>query len=184
MKQLQNRNNNNELRSGRQESEVVTRPRTLAPRASLKEQSRELVANLDALFHRLLFARPGPAATEIDLSRLDIRALGLLRHRGSLTMSELSADLSVPVSTATHVIDRLVKKGLVVRVRSELDRRVVQVELSDAGNEMEKMHLKLRLAMAQDMLNPLTLEERETFLELMTKMSRLATLDNSKSSTL
>lgn len=150
-------------------------------RSSLREQSRELVSNLDTLFHRLLFSRITPAP-DIDLSRQDLRALDILRRRGSLTMTDFSADLGTPTSTATHAVDRLVKKGLVMRVRSEIDRRVVHVTLSDAGREMEKMHWKLRLAMAQDMLHPLTLDERETFLELMTKMSRLATLNNSKAS--
>lgn len=145
-------------------------------RLPLSEQARLLVTNLDTLFHRLLFAR-APKEPEVELSRQDIRALGALAHRGALTMTDFAAALDLPVSTATHIVDRLVRKNLATRTRSESDRRVVQVEVSEAGNRLERIHLAHRLAMARDMLKPLTPGEREIFLELMEKMSRLATLD-------
>ncbi len=39
-------------------------------------------------------------------------------------------------STATGIVDRLEEKGLVMRQRSVLDRRVVTVELTDAGKSL------------------------------------------------
>ncbi|MBV9265473.1 MAG: MarR family transcriptional regulator, partial [Acidobacteriaceae bacterium] len=147
-------------------------------RLPLGEQARVLVSNLDTLFHRLLFPR-APVEPEVELSRRDVRSLWTLAHRGALNMSDFAEALDLPVSTATHIVDRLVKKSLVIRRRSESDRRVVEVELSQAGNRLERTHLAYRLAMARDMLKPLTPGEREIFLELMEKMSRLATLDRS-----
>ena len=44
-----------------------------------------------------------------------------------MMMSNLAESLGVPLSTATHTVDRLVAKGLVERNRSEEDRRVVEV---------------------------------------------------------
>lgn len=93
-------------------------------------------------------------------------------------MSDFAAALDVPVSTATHTADRLAKKGLITRVRPENDRRVVQVEISSAGSAVNRATHENRLAMARDMLAPLTTGEREIFLELMAKISDLAKRDN------
>jgi DNA-binding MarR family transcriptional regulator len=49
---------------------------------------------------------------------------------------DLAAALSVTPPTATRMCDRLVAKGLVVRDRSEADRRAVTVSLSEAGQDL------------------------------------------------
>lgn len=89
-------------------------------------------------------------------------------------MSDLAAALGVPLSTATHTIDRLVEKELVVRSRSEQDRRVVQVEMSDRGKALQTTLRSKQQAMARSWLAPLSPGEREKFLELMAKISARA----------
>jgi DNA-binding MarR family transcriptional regulator len=79
--------------------------------------------------------------------------------------------LGIPLSTAAHTIDRLVHKGLVMRVRSDEDRRIVQVEMSESG---KKLHAALRAkhqAMALSWLEPLSPNGRETFLNMMAKIA-------------
>jgi hypothetical protein len=80
--------------------------------------------------------------------------------------------LGVPLSTATHTIDRLVGKGLVIRVRSEQDRRVVQVEMSEVGKAFQTALRARHQAMARSWLTPLSPAERETFLNLMAKITQ------------
>ena len=92
----------------------------------------------------------------------------------SMMMSSLAEALVVPLSTATHTVDRLVAKGLVLRVRSEEDRRVVQVEMSDYGRKLQESFRDKRKLMACSWLEPLSSGEREIFLELMSKITRLA----------
>jgi len=60
---------------------------------------------------------------------------GLAEH-GQLSNTELSTVAGVAQSTATKMLDRLVEIGLVHRVRSELDRRVVLLELTPRGSEL------------------------------------------------
>ena len=87
-------------------------------------------------------------------------------------MSDLASILDVPLSTATHTVDRLVSKDLVVRGRPAENRRIVQVALSKRGLEMHRSFMECRLAMGRDMLEALSPGEREIFLELMAKMTR------------
>ena len=70
------------------------------------------------------------------LTPADIRALiniGRLRRE---RMSNLAKNLGLTVGTLTSTVDRLVKKGYVLRYRSEEDRRIVEVCLSPKGEEL------------------------------------------------
>jgi DNA-binding MarR family transcriptional regulator len=133
---------------------------------------------LDTLFRRLMLPRrTGDDALEI--SREEIRALVILDSGGPessrrVMMSNLAESLGVPLSTATHTVDRLVAKGLVVRNRSEADRRVVEVEMSDYGRRLQQEFREKRKLMACSWLEPLASREREIFLNLMSKITLLA----------
>lgn len=51
-------------------------------------------------------------------------------------LKDLAATLRIDVSTASKVVEELVKKGLVKREPSRLDRRSVQINLSDEGKRI------------------------------------------------
>ena len=55
---------------------------------------------------------------------------------GPMPQSKLAQTILVKPSTITGIIDRLEQKGLVVRERSERDRRIVNINITDAGNEL------------------------------------------------
>ena len=60
----------------------------------------------------------------------------------SKNMSTVAKTMSVTVGTLTIAINHLVKKGYVERTRSEEDRRVVLVSLSEKG-EKAYLHHKI-----------------------------------------
>jgi MarR family transcriptional regulator, lower aerobic nicotinate degradation pathway regulator len=101
-----------------------------------RTKSRELtpvdgLAQLSFLVHGLLEAR----VSERELSMIQARLLGVLRDRRP-TMQELARLLSLDKSSVTGLVDRAEARGLVVRVPSESDRRVVRVSLTDAGRTL------------------------------------------------
>jgi DNA-binding MarR family transcriptional regulator len=55
------------------------------------------------------------------------------RRGGPVVMSRLSERLKVTSSNLTGVVDRLERKGLVKRFRSQEDRRVQHIEMTPAG---------------------------------------------------
>jgi DNA-binding MarR family transcriptional regulator len=61
------------------------------------------------------------------------RALVVIASRGPQRAADLAGLLGVTPSTASRMIERLVRKRLVRRVRSKDDRRAVRVHLSEAG---------------------------------------------------
>jgi MarR family transcriptional regulator, organic hydroperoxide resistance regulator len=159
--------------------EILQKRTTATPRPeALDRQSSELLGYLDSLFRKLMLPRrsaeESPDEPSLEISREEIRALIILDSGQRIIMSNLAEALGVPLSTATHTVDRLVAKALVVRNRSEKDRRVVQVEMSDYGRKLQASHTEKRRFMARSWLEPLTSTEREIFLKLMDKITLLA----------
>ena len=70
------------------------------------------------------------------LSLVHLNLLMLLRFNGPLTMSRLAELLDVSVASATGIVDRMEKKGVIERRRSDEDRRVVQVYVTDKGEQV------------------------------------------------
>jgi DNA-binding MarR family transcriptional regulator len=141
--------------------------------AAIEYHARRLVMRLDALFPRL-FQKYQKEEWESVLSHQEMRAIAVLKSIGCSIMSDFADAMGAPLSTASHMIERLVKKGMVERLRTEKDRRVVHVELSAEGKKRERLFLDQRLAMAREMLAPLSPGEREIFMELLGKMIQSA----------
>ena len=89
-------------------------------------------------------------------------------------------------SNATQMIDRLQGEGLVSRVRNPDDRRSVLVELTDAGSQRLHEGQACLESMAKDLLEPLTLAERENIIVVFERVlalleSQATLLDDSNS---
>lgn len=63
-------------------------------------------------------------------------ALKTVSQNGNLSLGELSKKMYLHPSTITGVVDRLEKKGYVLRDRGQEDRRVVNVQLTPKGKRL------------------------------------------------
>jgi len=72
------------------------------------------------------------------LTPTQAQALAVLAARGErgLTVSRLASELAVTQPTASDAVAALVRKELIRRVRSESDRRCVEVRLTERGRAM------------------------------------------------
>ena len=71
-----------------------------------------------------------------SISAAQLNCLLALFENGSLPPSQIAKHMLVKSSTVTGVVDRLEQKGLVRRVRNSPDRRIVTIELTEAGNQL------------------------------------------------
>ena len=71
-----------------------------------------------------------------DVTLAQYRVLIVLAARGPQRLVDLATALGVDRSTATRMCDRLVRKRLVHRRRTNDDRRGVRVSLTTAGGEL------------------------------------------------
>ena len=109
---------------------------------------------------------------DLEPTPRETSVLIVLGDKGEMIMTDLAAAVQAPLSTVTRIVDRLHKKGLVERSRSDQDRRIVVVTGSEKGKRLHHAARQHQLTMAYRMLEPLSSGEREILLELMAKMIR------------
>ncbi len=106
-------------------------------------------------------------AGRIGLTTSAFSILARLTLEGPVSMKELVADLSVPASTMTDLVDRLVGKGLVQRRQDPSDRRSVQLEATRAAGAALVESTAGFEPVAAQMLTALSEHEREDLLHLL-----------------
>ncbi|HUX37198.1 MAG TPA: MarR family transcriptional regulator [Rectinemataceae bacterium] len=104
---------------------------TLSPR---DRQSFRIALRIREI-NSLANARIAEALESSGLTMPQITAIRLVAHAGSLTMSQICAEMNASPSTVAGIIDRLEAAGIVERRRSEEDRRVIFVHLAEKGSE-------------------------------------------------
>lgn len=102
-----------------------------------------------------------------DMHILD--AVGIQEPRN---MSAVARTLSVTVGTLTIAINNLVKKGYVKRIRSQEDRRVVLLALSDKGVSAYKHHQAFHDKMVMAILKDLNASETEALTTALIKLQK------------
>jgi DNA-binding MarR family transcriptional regulator len=116
-------------------------------------------------------AASGPHA---ELNMQELRIVELLGNDGPRMMRELADFLNVAVNSVTTIVDGLETKTLVHRNRSDQDRRVVRVELTDGGRAVYQEAREMKFRMLRSMLGALTEDEQEIFMVLFRKIARAA----------
>jgi DNA-binding MarR family transcriptional regulator len=101
----------------------------------------------------------------------EFRSLEFLASAEPRKTKELGEYLGIAVNTVTDVVDGLEKKGLARRRRDDADRRVVRVELTEAGRHAAETVARGHLDIYRAYLNALTVEEQETLLALYRKIA-------------
>jgi len=104
-----------------------------------------------------------------ELTFGQMRLLFLLSKHGPSPMSHIAEWLSVGLPTASGIVERVERHGLVARQHRLDDRRVVDCQLTDAGQHLIDQISGMRLEMIRRILSVLTEDE-------LAEMARLITL--------
>jgi len=135
--------------------------------------AQDIVKALDWIFAQLSAAAPREGSDwEVPLTFQEVRVIKMINARGAITMSSLAIFMGISLPTATHLVDRLVAKEVVVRTRSEDDRRKVLVALSERSIACVKTFFENRVAMILRILEPFPEAEREQFANALGKIAR------------
>ena len=105
-----------------------------------------------------------------DISVKDMHVIEAIGIGNPRNMSAVAKSLSVTVGTLTIAMNNLVKKGYVNRVRSEEDRRVVLVSLSEKGEQAYHHHRIFHERMVMSVLKDLNKEETESLTAALVKL--------------
>jgi DNA-binding MarR family transcriptional regulator len=135
------------------------------------DSSEALFAALQTLIRGLKIAEGhGAEAAASRLSASDFQALMLIGERQRCIVSDVAQNLNISPTTASSLVDRLVRNNFVERYRSDADRRIVRLELTPDGARIREEAVALQLLHCRQMLDELAPDEAETFVALMQKI--------------
>ena len=97
----------------------------------------------------------------------------ILSKEKTLKITELSSKLGLPNSTVSGIVDRLEKLGMIERIRSEKDRRVVHVSISPKFKDMHKNFHKQIEDKIEATMNRGTPEEMDKIVEGLETLKKL-----------
>lgn len=95
-----------------------------------------------------------------DLTVNDMHVIEAVDIYESKNMTTVARSLNVTTGTLTISINGLVKKGYVDRIRSETDRRVVLISLTEKGRSAHAWHEQFHQEMVQAVIADLDEEEQ------------------------
>jgi DNA-binding MarR family transcriptional regulator len=110
-------------------------------------------------------------AIEKELTKTQFVLLKTLCVRNKWTVSKLADYMGVKPSAITVGADRLYKRGFVRRYRSELDRRIVYLEITDEGHAILREAENERVDSISNYLNHLSPEEWGAFIDIYEKLA-------------
>lgn len=109
----------------------------------------------------------------VGITPAQSRLLRVVAHYGDAPprMADLAARLEVVPRAVTSLVDGLEAAGRVRRVPDPANRRVIRIELTDEGRATLRELRSARRAAAEDILAPLTVEQREVLGGLLTALA-------------
>ena len=102
---------------------------------------------------------------QYGLNSSQLTALDYLSQHGAKSISELGHLLSLSPSMLTNIIDQLESRLLVNRVRSDKDRRKIEIQITKMGKQILVDSPKLLHKKLEDNLSKLQKEERAQILK-------------------
>jgi DNA-binding MarR family transcriptional regulator len=104
------------------------------------------------------------------LTSTEYHVLEKLHREGTLRISELAQHFDVSLSHITSLTDQLENKGMVVRKRSEQDRRAVELHITDAGRRQVDLLQRKKDEYFRKKFSSLSAEEIQTLTGLLKKI--------------
>jgi DNA-binding MarR family transcriptional regulator len=97
----------------------------------------EIIDNLRRVF-QVVNEQSKKAEHTTGLTGPQLWAIKTIAQEAPIMVSEIARRMYLHPATVVGILDRLEKQGLVVRIRSTQDRRVVRVELTGQGRALVK----------------------------------------------
>ena len=104
------------------------------------------------------------------VSITEIHIIEKIGDREPVRMSEVARSIGVTLATLTVACDKLVAKGLVRRVRSQEDRRVVNIMLTDKGRAAYEYHKDFHERMIASLVDTLSPEQTALLAQSLEKL--------------
>ncbi len=106
------------------------------------------------------------------LSLSEFGVLEVLYHKGTLTVAAVVAKVLIANSSMTYVIEQLCEKGLILKERDPVDKRVFNLSLTAAGRHFMDEIYPLHHEKVRQVFDRLSAEEEKTLQTLLKNIGK------------
>lgn len=131
----------------------------------------ELLRNVSAILKK----RGRDILSNFDITPPQLDALLVLREFGELTMGELCQKMFLACSTATDLIDRMERNGLIERLRDTADRRVIRLRVLEKGSSVIDEVLEARRTYLAAIMAAIDVSDKERLIQSLEQLNDLMT---------
>lgn len=107
----------------------------------------------------------------LELSPVEFTILVLLDHNAEVSPKQLARALEVAAPAVTLLLDRLMHRGLLTRLRSETDGRAQRIRLTPEGQVLARRAHRRSLNLEADLVAVLSESERVILKRLLRKVA-------------
>ena len=111
---------------------------------------------------------------EAGLSISDFQLLETLLHKGPLTITEIQKKMLLATGSMTAAVDRVEKKGLILRTATEADRRARRLVLTEKGRQLAEGLYKAHAEQLKTAMSVLDDAETKELYQLLKKLGLFA----------
>lgn len=129
----------------------------------------EIIHNMDKVTNGLIIR--WNKVFDKDLGVSHVLVLGHLKANGKSCPSDMARVLGLTPPTVTHLTEKLVKRQLVTRSIDENDRRIIYLEITNAGEMILKEANEAGQILRKKIFEKLTDEERQQMLHIYRKLN-------------
>lgn len=106
----------------------------------------------------------------LNCTKNELFVLMHLYRKSDVNMTQIAEYLNAPLNTTTGIVGRMEKKDMVRRVRSDSDKRVVTIVLTEFGHKQIHDIISMFLAYGQKVMAHLKTEEITLLTSVVTKI--------------
>ena len=125
--------------------------------------------------HRIFFNARQPERLSENLRQVNFQDMHVIteaHEHPDAILKDIRERMQLPQSTLTSIVNKLERLGLVRRVINRRDLRSYSLELTEDGHALREEHRRSDRAQVALLLGMLNDEERQQFVQLMSKLTR------------
>ena len=135
-----------------------------------QEKFYEELADITSFIHTVLVRKQSSLLIKGKIGLAQIVVVDILRKNGELKMSDMAKTLGVTKSAVTGMTDRLIRDGFLKRERSQSDRRIVWLKLTEKGNSLSRKLVKNKLDIMRSLFTNINEKDRSIYLKIIRKI--------------
>jgi MarR family transcriptional regulator, organic hydroperoxide resistance regulator len=106
-----------------------------------------------------------------QLTVLQLQALIFINKEKTISISDIAKQFKVSLPTATVFSDKLVKMNIIKRKKTKTDRRIVNISLTEKGENLLKKAMKQRHQKVSKLLSYLSTKDKMQLLSILKNLS-------------